>query len=126
MKSWVWIRTCKLSLLQRGKSPIHEAGLQTLLDQTAKDIDFTDNTSDAVANGDIIMIAVGTPQKQSGEANARYVEEAAHDVAQGLESNRKYTLVVKSTMPIGTNHRVAHVVNRTVPARCRDRHIFCL
>ena len=71
----------KLSLLYRGESPIHEVGLQILLDQTARRITFTDNVIDAVGNADIIMIAVGTPQKQSGEADTHYVEEAAREVA---------------------------------------------
>ena len=66
---------------------------------------------------DIIMIAVGTPQKQSGEADIGYVEEAAREAAQGLEPNRKYTLVIKSTVPIGTNRRVAHVVGRVLSER---------
>lgn len=114
----------KLSLLYRGESPIHEVGLQTLLDQTARRITFTDNVIDAVGNADIIMIAVGTPQKQSGEADTHYVEEAAREVAHGLRPNWEYTLVVKSTVPIGTNRRVAHVVDRVLLERGLDATVY--
>ena len=107
----------KLKSLRRGKSPIHEPGVQILLDQVSHNISFTDSVPDAVGSADIIMIAVGTPPKQNGEADTSYVEEAAWEVAQGLQPNRRYTLVVKSTVPIGTNRRVAHVVARALSER---------
>ena len=107
----------KLEFLHQGKSPIHETGIQRLLNQTLRNISFTDRAADVVGDVDIIMIAVGTPQKQSGEADIGYVEEAAREAAQGLEPNRKYTLVIKSTVPIGTNRRVAHVVGRVLSER---------
>ena len=107
----------KLISLRRGKSPIHEPGVQTLLDQISQNVSFTDGLADAVASADIIMIAVGTPPKRSGEADTSYVEEAAWEVAQGLQPNRTYTLVVKSTVPIGTNRRVGHVVSRVLSER---------
>ena len=107
----------KLGLLKSGQSPIHEAGLQGLLNQTSQRIIFTDDIIAAVANAEVIMIAVGTPQKQSGAADTSYVETAAREVAEGLQVGRAYTLVIKSTAPIGTNHRVAHVVDRVLAQR---------
>jgi UDPglucose 6-dehydrogenase len=107
----------KLSLLRQGISPIHETGVQALLDQTTESICFTDDLTAAVADSEVIMIAVGTPPKQNGEADTRYVEEAAREVACGLEPNRKYVIVIKSTVPIGTNRRVAHLVNSMLQER---------
>src|SRR5690606_3872956 len=107
----------KLALLNEGKSPIHEQGLDELLSQVRHRMRFTDNTREAVRDADIIMIAVGTPSKANGEADTSYVEEAAREVAQGLVSGRTYTLVVKSTVPIGSNRRVAHVVTRLLAQR---------
>jgi len=100
----------KLELLLQRKSPIHEQYLQELIIANTLRLSFTNDTAQAVADADVIMIAVGTPQKANGEANTFYVEEAAREVAAGLQSDRSYTLVVKSTVPIGSNRRVAHVV----------------
>lgn len=107
----------KLKLLSEGKCPIHEQGLDDLLTQVHGRMKFMTDTSDAVRGADVIMIAVGTPAKQSGEADTRYVEEAAREVAEGLRPGRSYTLVVKSTVPVGTNRRVAHVVTRVLDRR---------
>ena len=107
----------KLKVLRGGKSPIHEPGVQILLDQVRENVCFTDRLADAIANAEIIMIAVGTPPKRNGVADTSYVEEAAWEVAQGLQPNRTYTLVVKSTVPIGTNRRVAHVMSRALTER---------
>lgn len=107
----------KLELLLQKKSPIHEQGLEELLTETGSRLTFTDNTVRAVAEAELIMIAVGTPQKANGEANTYYVEEAAREVAMGLQEGRTYTLVIKSTVPIGSNRRVAHVVRRVLAER---------
>ena len=100
----------KLSLLQDGKSPIHEPGIQSLLDEIGHTIRFTPNVAEVVPEAELIMIAVGTPPKQNGEADTRHVEEAAREVAEVCHPDRHYTLVIKSTVPIGTNRCVAEVV----------------
>ena len=107
----------KLSLLRQGISPIHETGIQALLDQTSESICFTDDLKSAVADSQVIMIAVGTPPKQDGEADTQYVEEAAEEIACGLKPNREYVVVIKSTVPIGTNRRVAHLVHSVLQER---------
>ena len=113
----------KLALLQDGKSPIHEQGLDELLAQVWRRMRFTADTAAAVSDADVIMIAVGTPSKENGEADTRYVEDAAREVAAGLVPGRTYTLVVKSTVPIGSNRRVAHVVTRALSERGVDVEI---
>ena len=100
----------KLNLLQEGKSPIHEPGIQSLLDEVGHTIRFTPTFAEVVPDAELIMIAVGTPPKIDGEADTRHVEQAAREVAQVCLPNRHYTLVIKSTVPIGTNKRVAEVV----------------
>ncbi len=107
----------KLSLLQEGKSPIHEPGIQSLLDEIGHTIRFTPNVAEVVPDAELIMIAVGTPPKQSGEADTRHVEEAAREVAEVCRPDRHYTLVIKSTVPIGTNRRVAEVVENVFSER---------
>ena len=100
----------KLSLLQDGKSPIHEPGIQSLLDEVSHTIHFTPNVAEVVPDAELIMIAVGTPPKKNGEADTRHVEAAARQVAEVCCRDKHYTLVIKSTVPIGTNRRVAAVV----------------
>ena len=109
--------TRKLSCLQEGKSPIHEPGIQTLLDEVRQTIRFTPNVDEVVPAAELILIAVGTPPKKSGAADTQHVEQAAREVAQVCRPNQRYTLVVKSTVPIGTNQRVAEVVEDVFAAR---------
>lgn len=104
----------KIELLKKRKSPIHEAGVEELLASLKNDITFTIDLKSNVGNADIIMIAVGTPAKVNGEADTHYVEEAARTVADGLINGRTYTVVVKSTVLIGTNRRIAHVIKKTL------------
>ena len=70
----------------------------------------TEHVVEVVPDAELIMIAVGTPPKQNGEADTRHVEQAAREVAEVCHPNRHYTLVIKSTVPIGTNRRVAEVI----------------
>src|SRR5690606_12101363 len=59
----------KLELLNAGRSPIHEQGLDELLAQIRDKIRFTHDTADAVQGAEVIIIAVGTPSKENGEAD---------------------------------------------------------
>jgi len=107
----------KLDMLRAGKSPIHELGLNELLALSKNRISFSDDTTTVVRDSDVIIIAVGTPSQSSGAVDVSYVEQAALEIAGGLESGRDYTVVVKSTVPIGTNRRVAYVMLRTLEER---------
>lgn len=101
----------KLDLLTKGISPIYEPGIQELL-RESKNIQFTDNAHSSIGKSDVILIAVGTPPKPDGNAEVRYVEEAVLEVARGFQKGRSYTLVIKSTVPIGTNMRVSYLLKR--------------
>ena len=96
--------TARIHGLDHGCNPLHEPGLDNLL-ATCKDrLIFSTNTT-AVADADIIFIAVGTPAAQNGEAHIGFVEDAAREVAGELHPHHTPTLVVKSTVPIGTGRR---------------------
>ena len=107
----------KLDLLHQGESPIHEPGIQNLLEDVQHTIRFTPSVADVVPDAELILIAVGTPPKKNGEADTRHVEQAAREVAQVCLPGKHYTLVIKSTVPIGTNQRVTEVVETVFSAR---------
>ncbi|HEY3377197.1 MAG TPA: UDP-glucose/GDP-mannose dehydrogenase family protein, partial [Armatimonadota bacterium] len=113
----------KLTLLQNGQCPIHEPGVDTLLAQIGARIHFTDTLHDSVPHADVIFIAVGTPPKENGEADLQYVESAACEIASALLPGQACTIVVKSTVPIGTNRRVIHLVERTLHERNVQAHV---
>lgn len=114
----------KLKLLNSGTSPIHEYGANELLAQLGDDIVFTDNLPGNVPNSDVLIIAVGTPPKASGEADVSAVEAVALEIADCLAQNRDYVIVVKSTVPIGTNKRVAYLVNKRLRERDIDTNVM--
>lgn len=114
----------KLKLLGEGKSPIHEYGMDELLRSLRGKVNFTDDLRAAVGDADVILIAVGTPPKAGGEADVSQVEAAAATLAEGLQTGRTYTLVVKSTVPIGTNRRVEHIVNKVLKERGVEGKVY--
>lgn len=107
----------KLELLSRGESPIHEHGLEELMVLAGRNLSFAHRVQEAVKDAQVILVAVGTPAKPNGEADTLYVETAAREVAEGLLPGRTYALVIKSTVPIGTNRRVSQVLRRVLAAR---------
>ncbi|MBC7294512.1 MAG: UDP-glucose/GDP-mannose dehydrogenase family protein [Thermoleophilia bacterium] len=107
----------KLELLCRGRTPIHERGLEELMGLAGKNLHFTDRLPTALGDAEVILVAVGTPSKCNGEADTRYVEAAVREVAEGIAPGRVYTLAVKSTVPVGTHRRVTQVVRRVLAER---------
>lgn len=100
----------KIALLQNGGVPIHEPGLmEWMKKQTAEGrLSFTADIREAVQSADIVIIAVGTPPKPSGEADMAYIDQAAREVASAITG---YTVVaVKSTVPVGTCSRIKALI----------------
>lgn len=98
------VDTAKIEQLRQGKCPIFEQGLPELLHAGAENLSFTTDYKSAYQNADIIIMAVGTPEKADGSANLSYVFKVAEQIA---ESVADFCVVaVKSTVPIGTNDRI--------------------
>lgn len=106
----------KISFLDRGELPIYEPGLDVVMARNvaAGRLAFTTDLTAAVDGADAIFIAVGTPTRRGdGHADLTYVMAAAQDIAAALTG---YAVVVtKSTVPVGTNRKVAEVIRRTRP-----------
>ncbi len=110
----------KLSQLKNFKVPFYEPHLDELMNMSSNNLYFTDNLSEVISEADIIMIAVGTPCKENGQADNRFVDETAYEVGQKLLPYKDYVIVIKSTVPIGTNRRVAYIINKCLEERKID------
>jgi UDPglucose 6-dehydrogenase len=100
----------KIAALQRGEIPIYEPGLEELIEKNARDkrLTFTTDLAAAVSDSQVVFIAVGTPEGETGDADLRYVLEAARQVGAAM---KKYTIVVdKSTVPVGTADKVREAI----------------
>lgn len=106
----------KIDLLNSGKLPIYEEGLNEIFQKnlTNKNIKFTTSLKDSVENADIVMIAVGTPPHPvTKEADMKYIHAAATEIAPYLKD---YTVIAnKSTVPIGTGDSIQELISSTNP-----------
>ena len=104
------INAAKLEGLRRGVIPIFEPGLEPMVkaNHAAGRLDFTTDAAQAIAHGDVVFIAVGTPPDEDGSADLQYVLQVARTIGRHIE---KPTLVVnKSTVPVGTADKVRAVI----------------
>ncbi|HHY17866.1 MAG TPA: UDP-glucose/GDP-mannose dehydrogenase family protein [Firmicutes bacterium] len=109
--------TSKIELLLKHQSPIREYGLERLMEMAWGNLRFSTSTRDSVSDAGIIIIAVGTPSGAGGGADTAYVETAAREIAQGMKPDSSYTVVVKSTVPVGSNKVVSGVVREVLDGR---------
>ena len=106
----------KVAKLERGEAPIYEPGLEEVMARNvaAGRLSFTTDLAAAVDGASAVFIAVGTPTRRGdGHADLSYVMAAAEEIARALTG---YAVVVtKSTVPVGTNRKVAAVIRETRP-----------
>ena len=106
----------KVAALKRGEIPIHEPGLDELVERNAaaKRLSFTTDLTSAVQGADAVFIAVGTPSRRGyGHADLSYVHEAAREIAGALTGFM--VIVTKSTVPVGTGDEVERIIRETAP-----------
>jgi UDPglucose 6-dehydrogenase len=107
----------KIERLLRGEVPIFEPGLEALIakNATAGRLSFTTDLPGAVAGAEAVFIAVGTPTRRGdGHADLTFVMAAAEEIGRALTG---YAVVVtKSTVPVGTNRKVAEALRAANPA----------
>tara|TARA_R110002020_G_scaffold89684_4_gene218986 strand:- start:827 stop:2164 length:1338 start_codon:yes stop_codon:yes gene_type:complete len=106
----------KVAALQRGEIPIYEPGLDALVakNATAGRLSFSTDVEAAVADADVVFIAVGTPSRRSdGHADLSYVYGAARTIAKAMTG---FTVVVtKSTVPVGTGDEIERMMREMNP-----------
>ncbi|HVU81086.1 MAG TPA: UDP-glucose/GDP-mannose dehydrogenase family protein [Rhodanobacteraceae bacterium] len=110
----------KIARLGRGEIPIFEPGLEPLVQRNYATgrLAFTTDAVAAVAHGDVIFIAVGTPPDEDGSADLKYVLAVARSIGENLD---RYAVVVdKSTVPVGTADKVRNEIAAAMKKRGAD------
>jgi UDPglucose 6-dehydrogenase len=111
------VDAAKVARLKQGEVPIYEPGLAPMVERNfeAGRLDFTTEAAPAVAHGEVIFIAVGTPPDEDGSADLRYVLEVARSI--GAHLNRYAVVVNKSTVPVGTADKVRATIAQALAER---------
>mgnify|MGYP001457995455 FL=1 len=100
----------KIQLLKDNQVPIYEPGLDELLLKNIKgnNLHFELNINENIKDSEIVIITVGTPTDENGEADLTFVRQCANEIAEFISPN---TLVlVKSTVPVGTCDEVENII----------------
>jgi UDPglucose 6-dehydrogenase len=110
----------KINLLNAGGIPIHEPGLEEIIQRNVEDgrLVFSSDAAASVAFADVQFIAVGTPPDEDGGADLQYVLAAARAIGRHMENFK--VIVDKSTVPVGTAAKVAAVVREELAPRGKD------
>lgn len=97
-------------MMKAGISPIYEEGLEELMKRNYAlgRVVYTTDYSSAYRDADVIFIGVGTPEMPDGSANLKYIATVSRQIAECVEKN--CLVVVKSTVPVGTNDKVEQFI----------------
>ena len=107
----------KVARLKCGDIPIHEPGLQEIVERNFKrgSLQFTDELKSVLDETQVVMIAVGTPPSSDGSADLRYVLEVAKSLGEHMT---EYLVIAdKSTVPVGTAEKVEAEVKKALASR---------
>lgn len=105
----------KVNMMKQGISPIYEVGLEELMQKnySAGRLNYTIDYKQAYKDADAIFIGVGTPEQPDGSANLSYIATVARQIAETIEKD--CLIVVKSTVPVGTNDKVEQFIYDFLP-----------
>jgi UDPglucose 6-dehydrogenase len=114
------VDTRKIGMLKDGVIPIHEPGLDNMVQRNAAAgrLLFSSDYDDAVNHADIIFLAVGTPPDEDGSADLTHILSAARSIGQRL--TRPAIIVDKSTVPVGTAEKVKNAIAGELAKRGAD------
>src|SRR5215472_18416699 len=102
----------KVENLKKGIIPIYEPGLPEIIERNVREerLTFTTDFEAAVKRSFIIFVAVGTPPLPNGAADLRAVLEVASAIGRAMD--RYKVIVVKSTVPVGTNEKIRAILRK--------------
>ena len=101
----------KIQLLKDNQVPIYEPGLDELLLKNIKgnNLHFELNINENIKDSEIVIITVGTPTDENGEADLTFVRQCANEIAEFISPNT--LVIVKSTVPVGTCDEIEDIIN---------------
>jgi UDPglucose 6-dehydrogenase len=107
----------KIAILNSGEVPIHEPGLQQLIERNRKAgrLRFTTDVAQSAAHAQVQLVAVGTPPDEDGSADMRHVLAAARAIGEHMDGFK--LIVNKSTVPVGTADRVRAAITEVLTRR---------
>ena len=107
----------KIAILNRGQLPIYEPGVKEIIERNRhyKRIEFTTDIKYAVRNSEVIFITVGTPEKEDGSADLKYIFEVAKNIA--CHMNDYKVVVDKANVPTGTGKKVKGIIQNILKDR---------
>ncbi len=105
----------KIEILQNGGIPIYEPGLEDLVERnvSAGRLAFSTDVAKAMAESEVIFIAVGTPMGEDGAADLRAVRAVAREIATNLTTYK--VICTKSTVPVGTGRELKELIRSVRP-----------
>lgn len=105
----------RIGMLQAGRMPIYEPGLDAMVERNVRGgrLSFGTDLEEAVENSEVIFIAVGTPAGKDGSTDLSHVLDVATSIAGHL--GEKKVVVQKSTVPVGSTRHVAEVIRKHAP-----------
>lgn len=97
----------KINMINNAQPPIYEEGLEELMKKLKNKYHATNDYREAIHNSDVTFIAVGTPSREDGSIDLKYVQTAAKSIGKALrEKNSYHVIVVKSTVLPGTTEGI--------------------
>jgi UDPglucose 6-dehydrogenase len=106
----------KVQQMQKGKVPIYEPHLDVLFERNiqGKRLRFTTSLEEGLSHGDIVFLALPTPEDEDGSADLKYILGVASEIGKLIKSYK--VIVDKSTVPVGTSEKVREVIAKN--AKC--------
>jgi len=100
----------KIELLKDNKVPIYEPGLKELLLKNLENnnLNFELNINENIRDSEIVLIAVGTPTGENGDADLTFVHQCAREISEFISPNTQ--IIIKSTVPVGTCDEVEDII----------------
>lgn len=110
----------KIKLLQEGKTPLYEPGLEPMMKRNIEKgrLSFTTDLEKSLEDSEAIFIAVGTPPGEDGSADLQHVLKVASEIGKNIKSY--VVVVIKSTVPVGTSEKVRKIIREELEKRGVD------
>ena len=102
----------KINNMKKGVSPIFEENIEELMKKNKDRLTYTTDYKNAYKDAEVIFIGVGTPERVDGSANLDYVYAVSEQIAESLKND--CVVVVKSTVPIGTNEKIEKLIRSKI------------